>query len=159
MIIQADPKLPRNPPQGYMTELVNRLYRLFELLARHINVLQDGVVVNADYTAATLDRVVAVIGRPMAVKAVHGRVTVAGTDAGAVSAIVRKVPSGTAITGGTPVHQGTFNLKGTVNTVQEMTIAAAPADVALLRGDSIAVDFSGVLTAAVGTISILMEPT
>lgn len=157
-MIQVDPRLPSKPPQGYLTELINRLYLLFERHAREINHNAESLVVSSQYNTGSVDNIIAICGRPFTVSGVHGRVTVAGTDAGAVTATIRKVPSGTAIGSGTPVHQGTFNLKGAVNTVQELNLATALADLGLIENQALAVDFSGVLTDAVGTISILLKP-
>lgn len=138
-----------------------------------IQLIQDGVALgmrgaDADagefltasfpYNASSVDAVLWVAPRQMRVEVVNGRVTVAGTDASAVTAVVRKVPSGTAITSGTALHSGTFNLKGTANTNQALTVSTTASDLLLAAGDSLAVDFTGVLTSATGCITVGMNP-
>jgi hypothetical protein len=110
--------------------------------------------VSSEYTASSVGKTIFVASRSYIVKAVRGRVTAAGTDASAVSAVVRKVSSGTAIASGTAVHSGTFNLKGAANTNQTMTLSATSTDLVLQPGDALAIDFTGTLTAATGVITV-----
>ncbi len=112
--------------------------------------------VNIEYVAASIDKNVFVATRAYVVKAITGRPTVAGTDAGAVTAIIKKAASGTAITAGTAVHSGTYNLKGTADTVQELTVTAA--DALIPKGTCLGVDFTGVLTNATGVITVSLAP-
>ena len=91
------------------------------------------------------------------VTGIIARVEVAGTDAGAVTAVVKKAASGTAITAGTALHTGTINLKGTVATNQALTLEAA-ANLLIAAGDTIGFDFTGVSTAAVGCLTVMLEP-
>src|SRR3954471_4498982 len=72
------------------------------------------------YTAAVTDATFFVADRPYVVKAVRGRVDVAGSG-GACTAIIRKVPSGTALASGTAVHSSTYNLVGTALAQQTLT--------------------------------------
>jgi len=60
---------------------------------------------NGEWTAASVDKRFFVADRAMAVQSVSATVTVAGTDGGAVTAIVREVPSGTAIGSGVALHE------------------------------------------------------
>lgn len=138
-----------------------------------VQIIQDGVAMGlrgadggagpfihqaAPYNASSVDMVVFVATRQMRVEAITPRVTVAGTDAGAVTAVIRKVPSGTAITSGTALHSGTFNLKGTADTNQALTLSTTATDLLLAAGDSIAIDFTGTLTSATGTVAVGMNP-
>lgn len=111
-----------------------------------------------DWSASSVDQVIAIMSRNMRVRSIIARPTVAGTDAGAVTLTVRKVPSGTAITSGTALHSGTVNLKGTINTNQDLTLSTTETDLNLGVGDCLACDFAGVLTAAVGTVTVTMNP-
>ncbi len=88
---------------------------------------------------------------------IRGRVDVAGTG-GACTAIVRKVPSGTALASGTALHTGTFNLVGTVVTNQTLTLSGTPADLEIAVGDSIVFDLTGTPTTAVGSITVTLIP-
>lgn len=109
------------------------------------------------YTASIVDCTIFTADRPYVVKAVRGRVDVAGTG-GACTAQIRKVPSGTAITSGTVLHSGTFNLVGTANAQQALTLSTTPSDLLMAAGDSICFDLTGTATSAVGAISITLNP-
>lgn len=111
-----------------------------------------------EYLAASVDKTFYVAQRAMRVKGITWRVDVAGNDAGAVTAIVRKVPSGTAITAGTALHSGSANLKGTANTNQALTLSTTSSDLDLAAGDALAVDFTGTLTLATGSCSVALAP-
>lgn len=115
------------------------------------------IPVSMQYLAATVDSAFFVADRPYIVKAVRGRVDVAGTG-GACTAVIRKVPSGTAITSGTAVHSGSFNLVGTVNTQQALTLSATATDVLMAAGDSLAFDLTGTATSAVGCLTVTLAP-
>lgn len=134
-----------------------------------VNIVQDGIALGLrgtdggagqfvhktlGYNASSVDAVMFVATRAMRVEAITGRVTVAGTDASAVTAVVRKVPSGTAIASGTALHSSTFNLKGTADTNQSLTLSTTASDLLLAAGDCIAVDFTGTLTSATGAITV-----
>lgn len=109
------------------------------------------------YLATTVDCTLFTADRPYVVKAIRGRVDVAGTG-GACTATIRKVPSATAITSGTALHTGSFNLVGTVNTQQALTLSNTASDLLLATGDSIAYDLTGTATSAVGSISVTLNP-
>lgn len=113
-------------------------------------------VVNIDYNASSIDKVQFIANRRYVVKSIVGRPTVAGTDGGAVTAVIKKAASGTGITSGTALHSSTFNLKGTANTNQTLTVATA--DNVLAAGDCIGIDFTGTLTSAVGVVTVLLAP-
>lgn len=110
------------------------------------------------YTATSVDMTMFTASRACVVTGIIGRVDTAGTDAAAVTATIRKVPTGTALTGGTVLHTGTFNLKGTANANQVLALSTTDGALRLAAGDSIAVDFTGVLTAAAGCISVTCAP-
>jgi hypothetical protein len=113
--------------------------------------------VTLNYTASIVDCTMFTADRPYVVKAIRGRVDVAGTG-GACTATIRKVASGTAITSGTALHTGSFNLVGTVNTQQALTISTTASDMLLAAGDSICFDLTGTATSAVGALSIHLNP-
>lgn len=115
-------------------------------------------IAETEYIATSVDKTFFIAPRAMRVKRIVGRVTVAGNDAGAVTAVVRKVPSGTAITSGTALHSGSMNLKGTADTNQELTLSTTATDLDLASGDALAVDFTGTLTLATGTIIVALAP-
>ena len=116
------------------------------------------IPVSIEYTASSVDKTSFVADRAMRVIGIRGRVEAAGTDAGAVTAAVKKAASGTAIASGTALHSGTFNLKGTAATNQTLTLSTTTTDLDLAAGDSIGVDFTGTLTAATGVITVFLAP-
>lgn len=107
---------------------------------------------------APIDEVFFVADRPVRVKDIRARVQVAGSDAGAVTAQIRKAPSGTAPSGGTVLHTGTINLKGTVDANQVLTLSATATDLELAAGDALALDATGVTTAARGNVTVTLVP-
>ena len=115
------------------------------------------VVIDSEWSASSVDKSIFVATRPYVVQAIVARVDTAGTDAGAVTAQIRKVASGTAITSGTVVHTGTVNLKGTAATNQTITLNT-DASVRLAAGECLAIDFTGVLTAAAGILTVMLNP-
>ncbi|MES2958462.1 MAG: hypothetical protein V4792_09750 [Pseudomonadota bacterium] len=116
------------------------------------------VTINVEYNAASVDKTSFVASRSYVVKSIIGRPTVIGSDGSAVTAIVKQAPSGTAITSGTALHSSTYNLKGTANTNQALTLSTTPTDLLIAAGSCIGVDFTGTLTAATGVITITLCP-
>lgn len=96
-----------------------------------------------------------VASRPYQVKSIIARVEVAGTDAGAVTAIVYMAPSGTALASGTALHTGTINLKGTAATNQVLTLGSTTL---IPAGYAVGIAYTGVLTAATGGVTIAFCP-
>jgi hypothetical protein len=113
---------------------------------------------NCEWNASSVDKTFYVANRRVVVKGIRPRVTVAGTDASAVTAVVRKVPSGTAITSGTALHSGSINLKGTADTNQSITLSTTSSDLLMDAGDALAIDFTGTLTSATGVVSVWLVP-
>jgi len=124
---------------------------------------QDGgagefVHVNIEYTASSVDKVAFVATRSFIVKSITGRPTVAGTDGSAVTAVIKKAASATAITSGTALHSSTFNLKGTADTIQALTLSTTASDLAIPSGTAIGIDFTGTLTSATGVVTVCLVP-
>lgn len=85
-----------------------------------------------------------------------------GTDAGAVTLMLKKVPSGTAKAAGTDVLSAGLNLKSANDTNQSGTLSATPANLKLAAGDALALVTTGVLTAVDGvsvTVELKRTPT
>lgn len=125
----------------------------------------EGAVAGADgflpvtipYTASIVDSSLFTAYRPMTVASIIGRVDVLGTG-GACTAIIRKVPSGTIGTSGTALHSGTYNLVGTINTNQTLTLSATAGVVQMAAGDSLYFDLTGTPTSAVGNVTVMLRP-
>lgn len=116
------------------------------------------VPVNIEYNASSVDKTSFVATRAYRVHGIAGSPTVAGTDASAVTAAIKKASGTTAIASGTALHSSTFNLKGTINTVQTLTLSTTASDLEIAAGDRIGVDFTGTLTSATGTITVMLAP-
>lgn len=116
------------------------------------------IPVTGEYVAASVDKSFFVADRSYTVMGIRGRVTAAGTDAGAVTAAIKKAPSGTAIASGTALHSGTMNLKGTPDTNQTLTLSTTASDLNIAPGDCIGFDFTGTLTAATGSVTVMLAP-
>lgn len=114
--------------------------------------------VEIEWLASSVDKVAFVATRAYTVKGITARVEVAGTDAGAVTAAVKKAASGTAIASGTALHSGTIDLKGTAATNQALTLSTTKSDLAIATGDAIGIDFTGTLTAATGVVTVTLAP-
>ena len=114
------------------------------------------VNIKIEYTAATVDKLAFVASRPYIVKSIFARPSTAGTDAGAVSVVVKKAASGTAITAGVALHAVALDLKGAADVNQTPTVTAA--DALIPAGTAIGLDFTGVLTAAAGVVTVSMVP-
>lgn len=112
------------------------------------------VFVNIEYNAASVDKVAFVATRDYVVYAITGRPTVAGTDGGAVTAVIKKAASATAITAGTALHSSTYNLKGAADTIQSLSVTAA--DSVIPAGTCIGIDFTGTLTSATGVVTVCL---
>lgn len=121
--------------------------------------LAGAVSVNFVYGEATpIDAAFFVANRAYQVQSIIVRPLVVGSDGGAVTSEIRKVPSGTATASGTVLHSGTADLKGTINTNQTLTLIATPATILLAAGDAIGLDTTGTMTAARGVVSVLLLP-
>lgn len=118
----------------------------------------DGFVpVTLNYSASTPDCTMFVADRKYVVKAIRGRVDVAGTG-GACTAVIRKVASDTALTSGTALHSSSYNLVGTAATNQTLTLSTTTSDLLLDAGDAIVYDLTGTATSAVGAITVHLAP-
>lgn len=115
------------------------------------------IPVSTSYNVPAADFPFFVADRPYVVKAIRGRVEVAGTG-GACTAVIRKVPSGTALASGTALHSSSYNLVGTAATNQTLTLSTTASDLALAAGDSLAFDLTGTATSAIGAITVTLNP-
>jgi hypothetical protein len=114
------------------------------------------VAIDIEYVATSIDKVSFVAPRAYIVKSITGRPTVIGSDGGAVTAVIKKAASGTAIASGVALHSGTYNLKGTANTPQDLAVTEA--DAFIPAGTAIGIDFTGTLTAATGVVTVVLAP-
>lgn len=81
-----------------------------------------------------------------------------GTDTGAVSLQVNKVPSGTALASGTSMLATAFDLKASINVPRTGALTTTAADLQLAAGDSIGLETAGTLTAVDGvTVQVVLR--
>lgn len=95
--------------------------------------------------------------RSYIVQSIVVRPLVAGTDASAVTAHLRRAASGAAVGTGTTLHSGTINLKGTIDVNQVLTLAVLNS-ITIPAGSAVGLDVTGVTTAARGIISMMLLP-
>jgi hypothetical protein len=76
----------------------------------------------------------------------------AGSDGGAVTTMLKKVPSGTAAASGTDMLSAGINLKATANTNQAGSLHATQANYQLADGDGLACVLTGTPTALAGMV-------
>lgn len=113
--------------------------------------------VTINYVATTPDCTFFVADRAYVVKAIRGRVDVAGTG-GACTAQIRKTATATAPASGTVLHSGSYNLVGTANANQQLTLSTTASDLLLAVGDALSYDLTGTATSAVGSITVTLAP-
>lgn len=116
------------------------------------------VPVSALWIPTSIDSPFFVATRPYRVKAITARVEVIGTDGGAVTATVKKAASGVAITAGVALHPVAIDLKAGATVNQPLALAAVAATLEIATGTCIGLDFTGVLTAAVGCVTVSLTP-
>lgn len=115
------------------------------------------VAASITYSVPAADASFFVADRAYVVKGIRGVNEVIGTG-GACTAVIRKVPSGTAITSGTALHSSTYNLVGTAATNQILTLSTTGSDLLLAAGDRLAADYTGTATSATGCITVSLSP-
>jgi hypothetical protein len=86
---------------------------------------------------------------------IRGYVDILGTNGSAVTGQIATAPSGTAISAGTVMHSGTFNLKGTISTTQVLTLTGSQA---VAAGTSLGFILTGTATTAQGSITVTLAP-
>jgi hypothetical protein len=113
---------------------------------------------SANYATPAADFSFFVATRAVRVRAITARVDIAGSDASPVTAIIRKVPSGSLVAAGTALHSGSINLKGSGATNQALTLSTTSSDLDLAAGDALAFDLSGTATGATGSVTVTLNP-
>lgn len=115
------------------------------------------LTVSHNYNVPAINQTIFTADRPYVVKAVRGRVDVLGTG-GACTYQIRKAVSGTIGTSGVLLHSSTYNLVGTINTMQNLTLSTTLPDLALAAGDSIYMHLTGTATSAIGNVTVTLNP-
>ena len=113
--------------------------------------------INLEYIATLVTQKVWVAPRACIVVDIRGATRVAGSG-GACSIQFFKAASGVAVGSGTLLHAGTFDLVGTADTNQVLTLVPDNAKLTLAAGDSIGYVLTGTATSAVGCVAVTIEP-
>jgi len=109
--------------------------------------------VNYNVPVASVAQCIMTKGLAMVIDSIIGRPFVAGTG-GAATFTIYKAPSGTSPASGTALHSGTFNMVGTINTDQVLTLTTTT----VAAGESIWAVPTGTATSAIGSISVNCRP-
>ena len=121
-------------------------------------IVPQEMVVTVPVSATSVDGTIFIANDAWVITKIEEVHSVLGTDGSAVTAQVMKCTTTQAPSAGTAMTTGTFDLKGTVETVQSGTLSGTAADYTLADGDRIAVDYTGTLTTlAGGVITIHMK--
>lgn len=111
-----------------------------------------------NYIATVVTQKFFIAPRKLQVIGIRGCTRVAGNDGSAVTLSVYKSASGIDVGSGALLHSGTFDVKGTADTNQILTLTGNQDSLILAPGDSLGVVLAGTATAAVGEIQVTMEP-
>lgn len=98
-----------------------------------------------------------VADRAYVVKGIRGVNDAIGTG-GACTAILLKVPNGTALASGTALHASTYNLVGTAATNQILALSTTAGALLMAAGDRLAISYTGTATSAIGCVTVTMAP-
>jgi hypothetical protein len=109
------------------------------------------------YDANTVTQAAWIAQFPCRVVAITGRPRVAGSG-GACTFQFYKCASTIAAASGTLLHSGSFDVAGTADTNQSLTMVAGVPTRSFVAGDSLNVVLTGTPTSAVGVITITVDP-
>ena len=138
--------------QGSVVGAVNELVTDLGANVTRIEALEDASFpITFNYGAGTVDQHIFIADGAYVVTGIKMLPAVAGTDGSAVSVMLKLCDDTEAPSAGDNALTGTLDLKGTANTIQTGTLQGTPT---LALGDSLGLDFDGVLTSAVGTITV-----
>lgn len=114
------------------------------------------VLVELEYSAPTdtAGNVIFVADRAYNLVAIRHTVSTVGSDMGAVTAVVKKAASGTAIASGTALTATAIDLKATIWTPASPAVTV----LAIAAGDQVGLDVTGTSTAARGNVTLALVP-
>lgn len=111
-----------------------------------------------NYTSALVTQEVFIAPFACRITAIQGVPRVAGSDGSAVTLAFYKCADGVAVGSGSLLHSGTYNMKGTADTNQALTLTNDQTALNMVAGDRIGYVLTGTATSAVGSITITVEP-
>jgi len=121
------------------------------------NATRASKFITVPYIASLVTQKVFVAPFPCIVTGIVGVPRVAGSG-GACTVQFWKAASGVAVASGTLLHSGTYDLVGTADINQDLTLVGSQTARTLAAGDSIGYVLTGTATSAVGAITITLEP-
>lgn len=121
------------------------------------NATSNSKFVTLNYVAALATQKIFIAPIALRVTAIQGATRVAGSG-GACTLAFYKAGDGIAVGSGTLLHSGTFNVVGTADTNQYLTLVTNPDSLLLAPGDSLGYVLTGTATDAVGTVTLTLEP-
>lgn len=113
--------------------------------------------ITINYVAALVTQKVFVAPVACVVIGIAGVPRVAGSG-GACTLAFYKAADAVAVGSGSLLHSGTFNVAGTADTNQYLTLVTDQTVLQMAAGDSIGYVLTGTATSAVGNITITVEP-
>jgi hypothetical protein len=132
--------------------------------SRH-NLLTHNLYLTVPVVATSVDTFIFhAIGHAIEVVGIDYLSTVAGSDGGAVTADVRKITDDTSAPGAAAgaavveLLQSALSLKTTANAVAAGTLVTTAGVTTVAAGQKLAVNFTGTMTAAVGTLVVAYRP-
>lgn len=114
-------------------------------------------ILNFNYTAALVTQAVFIAPAQCRVTGISGVTRVAGSG-GACTLSFYKTADSVAAASGTLLHSGNFDVAGTADINQYLSLVINQDTLTLNAGDRIAYVLTGTATSAVGTIIITIEP-
>lgn len=139
-------------PRGKSGKLFNRNLHLAKdaMYIQNGDFVPNSVVVSRVANADCIDGNIFVANRKYKVIGISEVHTTAGSDGSAVTLSVNKCTGTQTPAQGTTLMSGTFDMKGTAQTVQNATLVALQSTLILNAGDRLALDFAGTITALAG---------
>ena len=109
------------------------------------------------YDANTVTQKAFIAPVALRVVGIAGVTRVAGSG-GACTFSLYKTPDGIAVASGTLLHSGTYDLVGTADINQYLTLSTDLTALTFAPGDAIGVALTGTPTSAVGVLTFTLEP-
>ena len=109
-----------------------------------------------NYTSALVTQAVFIAPNACVITGIAGVTRVAGSG-GACTISFYKCSDGIAVGSGTLLHSANFDIAGTADINQYLTLSTNMADLQMVAGDRIGYVLTGTATSAVGSITITIE--
>ncbi len=136
----------------------NRIWDEYDRPLPDLSTKSAIVVASFSWDPNVADSTFFVANRDYRVLGITSRIEVVGTNGSAVTAAIKKAPSGTDIAAGTALLSSTIDLKGSVDTNQVLTLSTTGTDLDIPSGTSIGFDLTGTPTSARGVVSVFLVP-